>query len=198
MVSAGAESCASAEGEALARLAVYLEVGDDGRCMAHVPELPGCFVRASSRDDALDLAPAAVRTYYAWLRRHEEPAPPEDVPVRIKVSGEVGGVGPFDPVCAAALFPPDQGELALEEMAYCFRLMAHSRSDLLALACDLPDEVLDWRANPDEFNIRHLLRHIGNAEEWYVSRIVLPETLFRVPGDGAAYRSGAAATARQN
>ncbi|MBN1811698.1 MAG: type II toxin-antitoxin system HicB family antitoxin [Anaerolineae bacterium] len=160
----------------MSRLAVYLEIDDDGRCMAHVPELPGCFVRASSCDRALDLMLAAIRIYYAWLRSHGEPAPPEEVPVEIKVAGEVSGVGPFDPGSAAALFPPDQGEATPGEMAYCFRLMAHSRADLLASVHALPGEVLDWQQQ-DAFSIRRLLRHVGDAEEWYVSRIVPPETL---------------------
>jgi uncharacterized damage-inducible protein DinB/predicted RNase H-like HicB family nuclease len=150
---------------------------DSGRCMAHVPELPGCFARASSHDSALDLTPAAIRIYYTWLRRHGELAPPEEMPVGIKVAGEVGGVGPFDPGCAAALFPPDQGEITPGEMAYCFRLMVHSRIDLLTLVHALPDQVLDWQPSSDEFGVRSLLRHVGNAEEWYVSRIVPPETL---------------------
>jgi predicted RNase H-like HicB family nuclease/uncharacterized damage-inducible protein DinB len=160
----------------MARLAVYLEMDAGGRCMAHVPELPGCFTRASSRDRALDLVPAAIRAYYAWLRRHGEPVPPEEVSVETKVAGELSGVGPFDPGCTAALFPPDQGEITPGEMAYCFRLMAHSRADLLALVHDLPDEVLDWQQE-GAFSIRHLLRHVGDAEEWYVSRIVSAETL---------------------
>jgi uncharacterized damage-inducible protein DinB/predicted RNase H-like HicB family nuclease len=162
----------------MSRLAIYLEIDHDGRCMAHVPALPGCFVRASSRDAALGLVPAAIREYHAWLRRCGEPAPAEDdVAIRTKVAGEVGGVGPFDPGSAAALFPPDQGEIAPEETERCFRLMAHSRDDLLALVRDLPDGVLDWQPSQDAFSVRRLLRHVGNAEEWYVSRLVPPETL---------------------
>jgi uncharacterized damage-inducible protein DinB/predicted RNase H-like HicB family nuclease len=160
----------------MSRLAVYLEIGDDGRCMAHVPELPGCFVRASSRDQALKLVPATIRNHYAWLRCHGEPAPPEEAPFGVKVAGEVSGVGSFDPGSAAALFPPDQGEIVPEEMARYFRLMAHSRADLLALVRDLPDEVLDWQRE-GAFSIRRLLRHVGDAEEWYVSRIVSHGTL---------------------
>lgn len=160
----------------MSRLAVYLEIDDGGRCMAHVPELPGCFVRASSRDRALALMSAAIRIYYAWLHRHGEPSLPEEATAEIKIAGEVGGVGPFDPGSAAALFPPGQGEITPGEIEYCFRLMTHSRADLLALVCGLPDEVLDWQQE-GVFSVRRLLRHVGDAEEWYVSRIVPPETL---------------------
>jgi predicted RNase H-like HicB family nuclease/uncharacterized damage-inducible protein DinB len=137
------------------RYCAYLESDDSGRCMAHVLDLPGCFVRASGRDAALDMVPSAIRDYHAWLCRHGEPAPPEGEPFEIEVAEEIGGTGPFDPGDAAA----------------------RSRADLLALVRGLPDEVLDWQADPDSLSIRRLLRHVGNAEEWYVSRVVSPEAL---------------------
>jgi uncharacterized damage-inducible protein DinB len=58
-----------------------------------------------------------------------------------------------------------------------FRLMAYNRADLLALTRNLPDELLDWQPYPGAFSLRGLLRHVGNAEEWYVSRVVPPESL---------------------
>jgi uncharacterized damage-inducible protein DinB/predicted RNase H-like HicB family nuclease len=156
---------------------VHLEIADDGRCMAHVLDLPGCTVRAPSRHEALRRLLDAVRDYHAWLRRHGELALPDEEPVEIEVAGESTGFGPFDPGDAAALFPPDREPVTPEEMEHHFRLMAHTRADLLALVQALPDEVLDWQPDPQSFSIRRLLRHVGNAEEWYVSRLVPPETL---------------------
>jgi uncharacterized damage-inducible protein DinB/predicted RNase H-like HicB family nuclease len=157
--------------------AVYLEIADDGRCMAHVPDLPGCTLQTMTRDEALRQLPGAIRDYHAWLRRHGEVAPPPDEPIAVEVAGEHIGVGPFDPGNAAALFPPDRQPLMPEEMEEHFRLMAHSRADLLALVQGLPGDLLDWQPDPGSFSIRRILRHIGNAEEWYVSRLVPPETL---------------------
>jgi predicted RNase H-like HicB family nuclease/uncharacterized damage-inducible protein DinB len=156
---------------------VYLEIADDGRCMAHVLDLTGCTVRAPSRDEALHRLPDAIRDHHAWLRRHGEPAPPEEEPIGIEVAGESTGFGPFDPGDAAALFPPDREPVTHEGMERHFHLMAHARADLLALVRDLPDDLLDWQPDPQSFSIRRLLRHVGNAEEWYVSRLVPPETL---------------------
>jgi len=156
---------------------VYLETVDDGRCIAHVLDLPGCVVREPGRDRALRRAPEAIREYGAWLRRHGEPAPPEGEPIEVALAGESAGFGPFDPGDAAALFPPDREPVTSEDMERCLRLAAHARADLLALVRDLPDEVLDWRPDPQSFSIRRLLRHVGNSGEWYVSRIVPPENL---------------------
>jgi predicted RNase H-like HicB family nuclease/uncharacterized damage-inducible protein DinB len=156
---------------------VYLEVADSGACMAHVPALPGCCLRASSRREALEQMPGAIRDYHAWLRRHGEPAPGEEEPIAIHIAGESHGFGPFDPGDAAALFPPDEEPLTRDDMERCFRLLAHTRADLLALARGLDDRLLDWQPGAGSFSIRRLLRHIGNAEQWYVSRLVPPETL---------------------
>jgi predicted RNase H-like HicB family nuclease/uncharacterized damage-inducible protein DinB len=156
---------------------VYLEIADDGRCMAHVLDLPGCVVRAPTRDEALSLLPGAMRDYHAWLRRHGELAPSGDEPIEVEVAGESSGIGPFDRRSAAALFPPEQRPITPDEMERYFHLMGYSRVDLLALVRDLPDDVLDWQPHPESFTIRGLLRHVGNAEKWYVSRLVDLEAL---------------------
>lgn len=167
------------QGEEIAMVCypVYLETGADGRCLAHVPDLPGCVVRAPSRDEVLPRLPEAIRDHHAWLRRHGEPAPEADTPIEVQIAGESTGFGPFDPGDAAALFPPDQGSILPQEMEEHLRLMAHSRADLLTLVRELPGELLDWKLDPQSFTIRRLLRHVGNAEQWYVSRLVPPETL---------------------
>lgn len=161
----------------MARYSAYLETADDGMCMAHVAELPGCFVRAPEQEAALRLLPMAIADYYDWLRRHGEPAPLPAEPVEVEVAGESPGWGPFDPGDTAALFPPDREPTTLEEMERYFRLMAHNRTDLLALVQEPTDDLLDWRPDPEAYNLRRVLRHIGNADQWYVSRIVPPETL---------------------
>lgn len=155
----------------------YLETANDGRCLAHVLALPGCIIRASSRREALDGLPQAIRDHCDWLRRHGEAAPCAGESIQIEVAKEITGSGPFDPGDAAALFPPDLEPVTPDEMEQHFRLMGCARTDLLAPVEGLSDEILDWQRDPRVFTIRHLLRHLGNAEEWYVSRLVPPETL---------------------
>ena len=161
----------------MARYSVYLETADDRRCLAHVLALPGCIVRASSRRGALDALPQAIRDHCDWLRRHGESAPCAGESIQIEIAKEITGSGPFDPGDVAALFSPDLDPVPPEEMERHFRLMDYARADLLALVKGLSGEVLDWQRDSRVFTIRHLLRHLGNAEEWYVSRLVPPETL---------------------
>ena len=156
---------------------VYLEIAPGGLCLAHVLELLGCVVRAPSREQAERLLPEAIRAYHAWLRRHGEEAPSAEEPFDIQAAAESTGFGPFDPRNAAALFPPDLQAVTPEEIEFHLRLLAHSRADLLAMVRGLPDDLLDWQPWPDSWPLRSVLRHIGNAEEWYVSRLVPAETL---------------------
>ena len=155
---------------------VYLEIAND-LCMAHALDLPGCTLRAPSRTEALACLPTAIRDHLAWLRRHGEPVPPADDPVEVEVASESHGFGPFNPGDTAALFPPDRAPVGPEAMEAYFRLMAHARADLLALVEGLSDDLLDRQPDPDSWTIRSILRHIGNAEEWYVSRLAPPDTL---------------------
>jgi uncharacterized damage-inducible protein DinB/predicted RNase H-like HicB family nuclease len=161
----------------MTRFSAYLETADDGRCLAHVLDLPGCIVRASSRREALDELPQAIRDHCDWLHRHGEAAPRTGKSIQIEVAEEISGSGPFDPGDAAALFAPDLDPIPPDEMERYLRLMGYARADLLALVKGLSDEVLDWQWDSRVFSIRHVLRHLGNAEEWYVSRLVPPETL---------------------
>ncbi|MBN1955872.1 MAG: DinB family protein [Anaerolineae bacterium] len=156
--------------------AVYLESDPAGTTMAHVLDLPGCTVRANSRAAALEQVPAAIRAYHAWLGRHGETVP-EDEAIELAIAGEHTAYGPFTPGDAAALFPPDEAPLTDADLERYARLLTYSRADLLALAGAFPDDLLDWQPAPDAWCLRRILRHIGNAEEWYVSRLVPPETL---------------------
>lgn len=157
--------------------AVYVETDEAGRVMAHVPSLPGCIVRGDVLDRVSESVPAVIREYTAWLEGHGVAVPPENEPVEVETTECVEGVGPFNPGDVAALFPPDEASLTPEGVQRYLHLMAFSRADLLVLVSDLPDALLDWQADADSLSLRRLLRHVGNAEEWYVSRIVNPDTL---------------------
>lgn len=157
--------------------AVYLELGPAGDCLAHVPSLPGCFVRAPTRDEALAALPDVIRAYHAWLRQHgEELSDPAD-PSTLDVAAISAGFGPFQHGDKAALFAPDRVPMHRAELEVYLRRAAYARADLLTLVRDLPGQVLDWQAGADSTSIRQILRHVGNVEQWYVSRLVDPATL---------------------
>lgn len=51
----------------------------EGRWVAYVSPLPGCYSGAETRQAAVDGAPQAVADFLAWLRAHGEQTPDEAV-----------------------------------------------------------------------------------------------------------------------
>jgi predicted RNase H-like HicB family nuclease len=153
---------------------IALEIAPEGRCYAHVLDLPGCMLRAPSQEETLRKLPETIREYYAWLRRHGETTPQEEASIEIEVVEVRTDGGPFDPGDTAALFEQDKQPLTPEVMEQHFRLAAYNRADLLELVRHLPEDLLDWQPTPNTFSIRRVLRHIGNGEEWYVSPALFP------------------------
>jgi uncharacterized damage-inducible protein DinB/predicted RNase H-like HicB family nuclease len=140
-------------------------------------DLPGCTARGETRDIALSALPHAVREHLGWLALHGEAVDVAVDSLELTVVSETMGTGPFNPGDAAALFAGDLVPIAWDEMERFFCLLAYSRSDLLALVSHLPEDLLDRVPGSDAFSIRRILRHVGNAEEWYVSRIVPADVL---------------------
>jgi len=145
--------------------------------MVHILELPGCFLRASSHAEVIHRLPQVIMDYLRWHYLHGGAIPKITNDFGFEVTEEFNNIGPFDPGDAAALFTPEYQPITLEEMEPFFSAMAYSRSDLLDLVNEIPDELLDWQPEPGVFSMRRILRHIGNAEEWYVSRILTPDKL---------------------
>jgi uncharacterized damage-inducible protein DinB/predicted RNase H-like HicB family nuclease len=161
----------------MAAYEVYLELGEGGACLAHVPALPGCMARAESREAALAALPGAIRAYHAWRRDHGEAAPDPPEPITLHVAATQEGMSLFERGGRAALFDPDRAPLSRAELERHLQIAAYTRADLLALVGSLPAAVLDWKEAAKAMSIREILRHVGNAEEWYVSRLVDPATL---------------------
>jgi len=160
---------------------IYLAITDKG-CMAHVLDLPGCFSRGPTREAALEALPEVILTTLGDLQRHNDPQVtriPKIDEVELRVA-EVNrdATGPFDPGDTATLFSPEIAPINLDEMeTVYFRRAGYNRHDLMALVSEIPEEVFDWKPDEETFSILRILRHIGNSDEWYVSRLVAPETL---------------------
>ncbi|MEJ2212099.1 MAG: type II toxin-antitoxin system HicB family antitoxin, partial [Anaerolineae bacterium] len=154
---------------------VCLETSAEGLCMAHVPNLPGCFARGRGREEVLARLPRTIAEYHDWLADHGESAGvcsngfsrvfPGRGPkaaeaattnggeeIEIRVVEETGAVGPFHAGDAAALFAADHEPVGPGEMEDYFRWMGYARADLLALVRHLPPDLLDWQPFPEWFS----------------------------------------------
>lgn len=161
----------------MTRFDVYLEVGMAGECMAHVLSFPGCFARANSQAETLAILPGAIRAYLTWLHEHGEHVAELIESPTLHVVETCTGSVPFWRGSQAALFTPDRVPVSNDEMEGYFRIAAYTRAGLLNLTHALADKTLDWKPDDESMSVLEILRHIGNAEEWYVSRLVDPATL---------------------
>jgi len=156
----------------LARYQVCLEVGEDGTCMAHVPELIGCFAVGSTREETLERLRSAISEHLAWLAEHKEVAAPsaEAGEVEIEVVEEISTPAsyPRRPGEPVAFFAADEEPLSYHDLQTAVRLMEHARRDLLEFLKDAPDSLLHWRPGPDDPSIAETLLHMAHVEADYL------------------------------
>jgi len=156
---------------------VYSESDEQGNCMAHVLDLPGCFARFNKQESVFSLIPPIIQDTLTWLAKHTGYKQSDAEPISIEIAEEFTGIGPFNPGDAAALFSPEKLPIDPVEMEEHFHYMEYSRADLQIIVSLIPGTMFDWRPDPQSFTIQRILRHIGNAEQWYISRIVPRDTL---------------------
>ena len=137
---------------------------------AHVVELPGCFTRGEIREEVLNALPDAVAGHIAFLeaRGHPVDATTLDFSVVEEILGipELGEAGG-----AVALFASDEEPVGEGEFSYFLDLMRWNREELLGIVEPLSENERNARPLPDKWTIEETLRHVANAEEWYVSRL---------------------------
>jgi predicted RNase H-like HicB family nuclease len=69
--------------------AIYIEPGEDGYYIVHVPALPGCITQGRTIEEAQTNAKEAIEAYLESLRKHGLPIP-DPTSVRVaEVSVEV-------------------------------------------------------------------------------------------------------------
>lgn len=137
---------------------------------AHIVELPGCFTRGETREEVLSALPEAVAGHVAFLKARGRPVDEKTLDfsvveeiLGIPELGEAGG--------AVALFYSDEKPVSEVEFSHFLDLMRWNRVELLGIVELLSEDERNARPLPDKWTIEETLRHVANAEEWYVSRL---------------------------
>lgn len=150
-------------------LSVNLEHGEQW-WYAHVAELPGCFTRADTRDGALAALPETIRLHLSFLEDHGNR--PELRSQGFSVVEEVEGIPELgESGGAVALFESDLRPVEPSELRGFLDLMRWNREELVEAVEPLTEEERAAEPIPGKRSIDRTLRHIANAEEWYVSRL---------------------------
>jgi len=143
----------------------------DGRWIAHVPDLPGCFSVHKDRDVAIKGVPASIESYTLWCQRHG-----------LRISGLAGPMMVSEVIRAwlyedeyevNAFFASDRPPVISEELDEFRRLLEMTGQDLLAAIDGLAAEHLTKEFSGERWPILGILRHVANADLWYLDRLGL-------------------------
>lgn len=115
----------------------YLEVREDGSCLAQLLDLPGCYGRGRNDTEAVAVVTACIPQYYAWLRRHDEYTPDVPGPFRVTVR-ETVRVGP----AAGGFFAADAELVGTDDLDWYASLLDWAYADFGELARGLPPAAL--------------------------------------------------------
>jgi predicted RNase H-like HicB family nuclease len=154
---------------------VGVEVDPKGQAMAWVGELPGCYTRGRTAQEALDKVPLAVYEYCVWLQAHgEELEPPGHVEIAdvetVQVTSDLGqaestGLFTFD-------LHPFPGTPALALRAAHF-----ARADLLELLPSLGPDLPRGDVEGEARTLSQTLDHILLMDVLYTIRMLDPTDL---------------------
>ena len=111
----------------------YLERYADGACLAQLADLPGCFARGASPDDALQRLAASIPAYYAWLAQHDEYTPLVQGAFQV-VAKESQPATPG----RSTFFTTDAAPVTAEDLDWYLALLGWAVGDLVALGRTLP------------------------------------------------------------
>jgi predicted RNase H-like HicB family nuclease/uncharacterized damage-inducible protein DinB len=154
---------------------------NEGRWIAHVPDLPGCFVQHANLEQAIQAVPEAVETYIAWCEGHG-----------LRISGL------SDPMIVAevirtwesedgyevnAFFASDRPPLIEDELPQFERLLTATRKDLLAVVDGLDTDDLAREFPGERWSIGGVLLHVARAEWWYLDRMGLAFSSTELPDE---------------
>ena len=159
-----------------------LENGMDGRYLAWALEHPGGYAYGADSTSAVGNMVAAFEIYKEWVSRHTGEswlASIHEVEVHLdevwdsyNIDDEYNTIssGGYE---VNAWFRYDWKPLTGLEIQRGLKVLSFSRADLLPMVQRLADEVLDRTYPGERWSIRGVLRHIANAEHWYMDRLNL-------------------------
>lgn len=145
---------------------VTLERGSDGSYLAWVEELPGCFVRSTSRDEAVARVPAAISDFREWLRGHGEII--DEAETTAVVVAEVDSVIEADED-TEVLLDADRSPLTSDHWETIARWLSYSRREVLEALATYADDELESQPPERSRTLREELIHVAFVELMYVA-----------------------------
>jgi uncharacterized damage-inducible protein DinB len=165
-----------------------------GRSQAWLLDFPGCFAYGKDANQAVLNVPHALGSFREWALRHNPAcwlADLGDFDVRVVETWDIYAINEqFDldenGYTMESWFLNDWKPLTDVQVQQALQMLGWSRADLLAITVELPGSILDQTYPNERWSIRGILRHIANADWWYLDRLgradaqlpELPEDVF--------------------
>jgi predicted RNase H-like HicB family nuclease len=140
--------------------AVTLERGTDGSYLGWVDELPGCAVRAQSRERVLERLPSAIRDFLTWVGVRETQMP------AVTVTDEIDSAVETEED-TEVLVSADRGALTEDRWNQSQEWLERSRGELVDLLTRLTDEQLASTREGSGRTVREEIEHVALVELMY-------------------------------
>jgi len=164
------------------QIRIGLENNIEGRCLAWALDYPGCFAYGMDKAEALIRLPRALLGYEVWIKDHtQEPwVDFTDLDLRVVEEFTTFRIGEdFQPAPEGegyeinAWFIDDWRPLEAITITHALKIFQWQREELLAGLNTLDPEILTQAYPGQRWNILGIVKHIANAELWYLSRLNL-------------------------
>jgi len=162
------------------KIRIGLEKYPAGRILGYALDFPGCFAYGGDDAEVLLRLPRELLKYEVWIKDHTDASWVELDSLDFAVE-EVFNVHYMDKDLRPALegyevnafFRDDWHPLKAEEIEHVLLVHRWQRDELLAGVDTLADEVCQKMWPGERWNIHGIMKHIANAEAWYLDRLDL-------------------------
>lgn len=163
------------------RINIGVETYPDGRSIATVLDYPGCFANGADASEAIIRTPDAFVRYAEWVNTHTPDSWMKDMGDFDIHLDETFNVFFMDEsfnlasegIEINAWFRHDWKPLSAEDIHRGLLTLQWSREDLLELVASLSPQQLQQEFEGERWSIWGVLKHVANAEHWYLDRLSL-------------------------
>jgi len=164
-------------------ITIGLELDNEDRALAWALDFPGCFAFGAEGPEAVIELARALPVYENWVNRHtgQGGLALDDFDLRIVDTWQVYTINDQyerqeGGYAVNAWFLHDWKPLESSEIERGMELLRWSREDLLDLTGKIGEEHMDRQRPGERWSIRGIVKHVANAEWWYLDRLGLVES----------------------
>ena len=157
---------------------IGIDKGFENKIVAYALDYPGCFANGMDEAEALLKLPQALLNYEVWIKDHTEDCWVNFTEMDLRVTDvmdsfvineeshpELAGVE------VNAFFEDDLKQVTEIEVERALLVFTWQREELYGGISTLSQDVLEKQYPDQRWNILGILKHIANAENWYLSRL---------------------------